>query len=83
MMSRNLNASLLLALAATASLGQQAAAPAASAARATDCVPRHDHGAERGTPSPQARCGSASQAKAKKQGKAIDGHNHGKIHKNQ
>ena len=83
MMSRTLTVSLLLALAATASLAEQAQPPAMSAAQAEDCVVRHDHGAERGTPSPQARCGIASQGKAKKQGEAVDGHDHGKIHKNQ
>jgi hypothetical protein len=55
------------------------AAPAASAAAARDCEKaRHDHGAERGTPTPKSvRC-AAEDSKGKKVSKA---HDHNKVHK--
>lgn len=83
---------VILSLAfATAALAQDApvpatAAPLVAAARAPgDCaktVARHDHGAERNVPSPKAAapCGPA---KTKPKAKAVTGHDHGKVHKNQ
>lgn len=63
------------------------AAPAAASSASTDCakpMARHDHGAEKGTPSPKAMapCGAESASPAKKV-KAKAGHDHGKFHKNQ
>jgi hypothetical protein len=61
-----------------------AAAPAAAASMPHDCaksMARHDHGAEKGTPTPMAGgcpvATSASPAKAK----AKQGHDHSKFHK--
>jgi hypothetical protein len=76
----------LLGLASTAVSAQQAAAPAAAAPSAKDCAKaRHDHGADRGTPSAASGCKPlAGKAKAVKAEKAeIQGHDHGKMHKNQ
>ena len=60
--------------------------PVAPPAAKQDCVKRHDHGAERQVPTPQAGCKSERVAKTKprvKKNEAIQGHDHGKIHKNQ
>lgn len=67
----------------------QEAAPAAPAASGMDnCMARHDHAAEKGTPTPR-NCmhaegamqpASAASAPAKKK---IKGHDHAKFHKNQ
>lgn len=80
---------LSLSLAFTAgAFAQSAAAPAAAASATSavpDCVPqkpRHDHGADRGMPTPQKKCGTQPRGKAAST-KAIEGHDHGKVHKNQ
>jgi putative alpha-1,2-mannosidase len=62
------------------------AAPAAAASASTDCakpMARHDHGAEKGTPSPKAAAPCGAAAASKKTAKAKTGHDHAKIHKNQ
>lgn len=85
MLERLLIATLALALSATPALSQTAAEPAAAASAAKDCTPqkpKHDHGADRGTPTPQKKCATEKKiVKAKSQ--AIQGHDHGKVHKNQ
>lgn len=50
----------------------------------TECVrtQRHDHGAERGFPATKAPCKPVKSASAKPKAK-VDGHDHGKMHKNQ
>jgi hypothetical protein len=66
---------------ATSALYAQTSTPAraASAAAMRDCEKaRHDHGAEKGTPSPKSvRC-AADDMKGKKVNKA---HDHNKVHK--
>jgi hypothetical protein len=75
----------------TAAIAQDSAgapaAPVTAPSASTDCAKptaRHDHGAEKGTPSPKAMvpCGAESAAPAKK-AKAKTGHDHAKFHKNQ
>lgn len=61
------------------------APPVAAAPAPGDCarpMARHDHGAERYTPSPKAAapCGTV---KARAKAKSVTGHDHGKFHKNQ
>jgi hypothetical protein len=78
--------SLAFAAAAVAQdLPATAAPPVAATSAQTDCAKptaRHDHGAERGMPTPKAAapCGSA---KTKAKAKAVPGHDHAKFHKNQ
>jgi hypothetical protein len=82
--------SAALVLASTPLLAQTAPAPAASAAAPgmamqKDCKSKHDHGAEKGTPTPKsAMCAdmaaSGAKATAKPKTKA---HDHGKVHKGQ
>lgn len=78
--------SLAFAAAAIAQdLPAAAAAPASAAPAQTDCakpMARHDHGAERGMPTPKAAapCGPA---KTRTKAKAVTGHDHAKFHKNQ
>jgi hypothetical protein len=80
-------AACALAFAASVVSAQSADAPAAASAAKQDCAKRHDHGAERQAPTPQAGCKTTQKvAKAKSQAKskgAIQGHDHGKMHKNQ
>ena len=76
-----------LSLAATSIFAQSTDAPAEKAPAAKDCVKRHDHGAERQAPTPDKGCKPAqktakSKAAAPKE-KTIEGHDHGKVHKNQ
>jgi hypothetical protein len=71
---------LALSLSMSAPFAQTTApAKAASAAATRDCeMPRHDHGAEKGTATPKSvRC-AAEDAKGKKVQKA---HDHNKVHK--
>lgn len=83
-----------LAAAAATAVAQQAspaATPAAGASgpAAADCVrqvPRHDHGAERGTPMPRSSATACAPQKAasgatRSANKPL--HDHGKVHKNQ
>lgn len=83
-----------LAATAAAAAAQQPAAVTAHAAgvsspAAADCVrqvPRHDHGAERGTPMPRSRATGCAPEKAasgaaRSANKPL--HDHGKVHKNQ
>ena len=83
-------ASFALGLAASAALAQDArpavAPPAPAASAPVDCgaaMKRHDHGAERNTPSAKARpCASesaASGARTKAQVKPL--HDHARVHK--
>lgn len=84
---------VLTTAAATAAAQQTspAATPAAGASgpAAADCVrqvPRHDHGAERGTPMPRSRATAcaperAASGAARSANKPL--HDHGKVHKNQ
>lgn len=85
MTARTLIPTLVLALSATAAAAQTAVPAAAAASATQECVPqkpRHDHGADRLMPTPQKKC--PEQQKAAAAGtKAIQGHDHGKIHKNQ
>ena len=80
---RMLSVAAVLALSASVSLAQNAKpAPApekAAAAQPRDCdKPRHDHGADKGTPTPKSvRC-AAEENKGKKVSKA---HDHNKVHK--
>lgn len=84
----------VLLLASATALAQDrppaAASAAPAASKAMDCaggtMKRHDHGAERGTPSmasapcaPSAASGASAPAKAK----AKLTHDHAKVHKNQ
>lgn len=88
MFARALLMTSAIALASTAFA--QPAAPAASAAPAMEhnCVAHHDHGAEKGMPTPSdcvspmnaATAASAASAPAKKK---IKRHDHAKFHKNQ
>lgn len=86
-------ASVATTFATTAAAQPQAAAaatPAASSAMSPkDCarpMARHDHGAERGSPTPRARpagCPPETAASASAPRKLKPVHDHGKIHKNQ
>lgn len=76
-----------LMLGASGALAQQAGDGAATSgkdSRVADCVrtQRHDHGAERGFPATKAPCKPVKSASAKTKAK-VDGHDHGKMHKNQ
>ncbi len=79
-----------LALAATAQdrPADSAASPAPSTRMANDCVkpmPRHDHTAEKGMPTPKSvidPCPPSAAASAPK-AKAKPRHDHAKFHKNQ
>ncbi|GAB3758846.1 hypothetical protein GCM10028796_05130 [Ramlibacter monticola] len=80
-------ATCTFALMASVASAQSADMPAESPATRQDCVKRHDHGAERQMPMPQTGCKAAekvgkAQPKAKKTD-PIQGHDHGKVHKNQ
>lgn len=92
MNSHRIAAVCALAFAASLASAQPAepagstATPAAPPAAKQDCGKRHDHGAERQVPTPQVGCKSEKVAKTKPQAKkneAIQGHDHGKFHKNQ
>lgn len=83
---------VILSLAfAGAALAQEAPAPtsppAAVAAAPGDCarpMARHDHGAERLTPSPKAAAPCApAKTRTSAKAKVGPGHDHGKFHKNQ
>jgi hypothetical protein len=84
---RTLTLAVLLGFCASASFAQQAAAPADAASSAQECAKaRHDHGADRGTPSSKSGCKPlAKKAKVAKADKktGVQGHDHGKVHKNQ
>lgn len=87
---RTLTLAVLLGFSVSASLAQQATAPTDAASSAQDCAKaRHDHGADRGAPSSKSGCKplakKAKVAKADKSDKktGIQGHDHGKVHKNQ
>lgn len=74
---------------ASAVLAQQAGTPPTGADKdkeiaAQECAKtqRHDHGAERGFPGSKSPCKPVKSAAAKPKAK-VDGHDHGKIHKNQ
>lgn len=91
MFVRTLITSLAFASSATAAFAQSSAAPnpatspAAAVADANDCVPqrpRHDHGADRGMPTPQNKCVDA-QKQNDARTKTSTAHDHGKVHKNQ
>lgn len=67
MIPRKIFVSLLLALGASAAFAQAPTSAATGAASeparvAPDCRARHDHGAEKGTPTPSTRCKSAAKA---------------------
>lgn len=77
-----------LALAAGASFAQQAPtpAPAEAASAAQDCAKRHDHGAERQAPAARSGCKPVAKKAAKasrNKDAAMQGHDHGKMHKMQ
>lgn len=78
---------VLLGIAASASLAQEAAAPTAAASSAQECAKaRHDHGADRGTPSGKSACKPlVRKAKVAQDGTkaGAQAHDHGKVHKNQ
>jgi hypothetical protein len=84
---RTLSLALLLGFSVSAALAQQAAAPTAAASSAQNCAKApHDHGADRGTPSSKSGCKPAAKKDKvattdKKAG--VQGHDHGKVHKNQ
>lgn len=77
---------LALSVAAVAQERPAAASPPVAApSTPSDCakpIARHDHGAEKGTPSPKAAmpCAATPAASATKT-KAISGHDHAKFHK--
>lgn len=76
----------LFGFAVSASFAQQAAGPADAAKPAQDCAKtRHDHGAEKGTPSGKSACKPmAAKSKSTKPKKAdMHGHENGTMHKNQ
>lgn len=76
-----------LVLVASGVFAQAAETPSEKPPAAKDCMKPHDHGAERQMPTPSKGCASADKAtKAKastRKNKAIEGHDHGKMHKNQ
>ena len=77
---------LVTAFAVSAPLAQQEAPPADAAKAAQDCAKtRHDHGAEKGTPSARSACKPmAAKSKSVKARRAdLQGHDHGSMHKNQ
>jgi hypothetical protein len=84
---RTIALAALLGFAGSLSFAQQAPAPAATAPAAQDCAKtRHDHGADKGTPSASSGCKpTAKKSKTAKAAKKADmqGHDHGKMHKNQ
>ena len=86
MFSRSLALTCAIAFASAAALAQPAEAPAEVAPVKPTCVKRHDHGAERQSATFNRDCkpAAAKVAKAgKKKESGIQGHDHGKIHKNQ
>jgi hypothetical protein len=87
MTTRILSLAAALVFAASSALAQQAGeAPAATQkdTAAPECVriQRHDHGADRGFPGAKPPCKPVKTASAKPRGK-VDGHDHGRMHKNQ
>lgn len=80
-------ATTTLALLAALGTGyaQQAdpAGQAASQPSKEPCVQakRHDHGAERNVPTPQAKCNPDGSTARRTDGKTDKGHDHGKTHK--
>jgi hypothetical protein len=86
-MSLRILAIVALMAFAASSFAQQAAAPADVGQAAQDCArTRHDHGAEKGTPTGKSACKPmAAKVKTAKAAKKADlqGHDHGKIHENQ
>jgi hypothetical protein len=79
-------ATCAFALIASVASAQSTDTPAEAPVAKQDCAKRHDHGAERQAPTPQAGCKSDKVAKAKPQARkkaTVQGHDHGKIHKNQ
>lgn len=90
MFIRTITLATLVGFAVSASFAQQAAAPTDAASSAQECAKaRHDHGADRGTPSSKSGCKplakKAKIAKADQTDKktGVQGHDHGKVHKNQ
>ena len=90
MIYMNLRSALLCIslLTASVTMAQQVATPASSAPEAASSAPedcvlalRHDHGAEKGTPTPKKACGPAKKKVAKDKAKPL--HDHGKVQKNQ
>jgi hypothetical protein len=75
----------VFAFAASAAFAQQAEAPVETASTTQKCVKRHDHGAERQAPTFGKDCkpAPAKIAKADKKKDRVQGHDHGKVHKNQ
>jgi hypothetical protein len=87
MNSLRIAATCTLALFCSLAYAQSSETPVESTAAKQDCVKRHDHGAERQAPSSRKDCKTEKKAamakpQAKKEG-AIQGHDHGKFHKNQ
>ena len=79
--------SAALLFGASAVLAQQTGNPPAGAEKDSapqECAKtqRHDHGAERGFPGSKSPCKPVKSAAAKPKAK-VDGHDHGKMHKNQ
>jgi hypothetical protein len=75
----------VFAFAASTAFAQQAEVPAEAASTTQNCVKRHDHGAERQAPSIRKDCkpAAAKVATADKKKDKVQGHDHGKFHKNQ
>jgi hypothetical protein len=87
MTPRLITVSAALLFGASAVLAQQTEGPPAGAEKggvAQECarIQRHDHGAERGFPGSRSPCKPLKSAAAKPKAK-VDGHDHGKVHKNQ
>lgn len=86
MNTRHLLLTCALSLGASMAIAQGTAAAADPAAKAQDCVARHDHGAERQVPTPKKGCKPAAKvvkATPDAKEKPVQGHDHGKFHKNQ
>lgn len=87
MTTRLITVSAALLFGASAVFAQQTGTPPASAEKdsvAQECAKaqRHDHGADRGFPTSKSACKTMKTAAAKPKAK-VDGHDHGKMHKNQ
>lgn len=94
-LARHLSVAAALALSTVLAAAQTspADAPTTPGSTAKDCVKttRHDHGAERGAPTPQGKpCmpekAAAADGDASAKGskaKPVGGHNHSQFHKNQ
>jgi hypothetical protein len=87
MLLKTIALTAFLAIAASASVAQEGTSVPDAATKAQDCArARHDHGADRGTPSSKSGCKTTARKHASEKAGAkgsVQGHDHGKVHKNQ